>query len=322
MYTTKLIGKHNQDAVCWIKLSRTQDQGLQFWQTKSFALITYATVPGDCIDRVISQNGRSSIIREAGNTKASAQGYAQKQLACAAAAATHSQGRRKKATRKRLRPGNAEQERETKRKTPPKWKKQLGTGSHQCGPTATRFARFSSSMKTQHLPVRVQTHNFSRAHITVHNSLIVSRSSNVVTSALAQDTRDQCRAFLKKTMSPLRHVLVWCAFRSFPSCRFISYFVCVTTFSVANIVREDQIKALPLCSLEGNVWLLRQSAPKHINEEHTPINLPDLNRNFLRRWRHKDLHHRGPRRISTFRSIHQQHAYRSKQSSHSVRIFR
>ena len=49
--------KRNQDAVYWIKLSRAQDQGLQFWQTKSFAIITYATVPGDCIDRVISQNG-------------------------------------------------------------------------------------------------------------------------------------------------------------------------------------------------------------------------------------------------------------------------
>ena len=47
----------NQDAENWIKLSRAQDQGLQFWQTKSFAIITYATVPGDCSDRVISQNG-------------------------------------------------------------------------------------------------------------------------------------------------------------------------------------------------------------------------------------------------------------------------
>ena len=49
--------KHNQDAVCWIKSSRAQDQGLQFWHTKSFAIITYATMPGNCTDRVISQNG-------------------------------------------------------------------------------------------------------------------------------------------------------------------------------------------------------------------------------------------------------------------------
>ena len=37
----------------------------------------------------------------------------------------------------------------------------------------------------------------SRAHITVHHSLIVPHSSNVVTSTLAQGKRDQCRAFLK-----------------------------------------------------------------------------------------------------------------------------
>ena len=47
----------NQDAVYGIKLSRAQDQGLQFWQTKSFAIITPDIVPGDCIHRVISQNG-------------------------------------------------------------------------------------------------------------------------------------------------------------------------------------------------------------------------------------------------------------------------
>ena len=49
--------KRNQDAVKRVKLSRAQDQGLRFWQTKSFAFVTNATVPGDCIDRVTSQNG-------------------------------------------------------------------------------------------------------------------------------------------------------------------------------------------------------------------------------------------------------------------------
>ena len=53
----KIYWKHNQDAVHWIKLPRAQDQGLQFWQTKSFAIITHDTVPGGCIYRVISQNG-------------------------------------------------------------------------------------------------------------------------------------------------------------------------------------------------------------------------------------------------------------------------
>ena len=32
--------KHNHDAEKWIKLSRPQDQGVQFWQTKSFAIIS------------------------------------------------------------------------------------------------------------------------------------------------------------------------------------------------------------------------------------------------------------------------------------------
>ena len=51
--------KCNQDAFFFFfdKLSRAQDQGSRFGQTKSFAIITYATVPGDCIDRVTSQNG-------------------------------------------------------------------------------------------------------------------------------------------------------------------------------------------------------------------------------------------------------------------------
>ena len=49
--------KHNQDAVYWIKLSMTQDQGLEFWHAKSFAIITNVTVPGNYTHRVISQNG-------------------------------------------------------------------------------------------------------------------------------------------------------------------------------------------------------------------------------------------------------------------------
>ena len=49
--------KYDQNAVCWVRLSKAQDQGLEFWQTKSFAIMTYATIPGDCMDRVASQNG-------------------------------------------------------------------------------------------------------------------------------------------------------------------------------------------------------------------------------------------------------------------------
>ena len=34
--------KRNQDAVYWVKLSRAQDQGLQCWQTKSYAIIVHS----------------------------------------------------------------------------------------------------------------------------------------------------------------------------------------------------------------------------------------------------------------------------------------
>ena len=54
-YVTKW--KYEQNAVYWIRLSKAQDQGLKFWQTKSFTIMTYATIPGDCIDRLTSQNG-------------------------------------------------------------------------------------------------------------------------------------------------------------------------------------------------------------------------------------------------------------------------
>ena len=49
--------KYDQNAVYWIRLSKAQDQGLEFWQTMSLAIKTYAAIPGDCIDRVTYQNG-------------------------------------------------------------------------------------------------------------------------------------------------------------------------------------------------------------------------------------------------------------------------
>ena len=54
-YVTKW--KYDEDAENWIRSSKAQDQGLEFWQTKSSAIMTYATIPGDCIVRVTSQNG-------------------------------------------------------------------------------------------------------------------------------------------------------------------------------------------------------------------------------------------------------------------------
>ena len=42
---------YNQDAVCWVKLSRAQEQGLRFWQTKSNAIIVHNHVLADCTVR-------------------------------------------------------------------------------------------------------------------------------------------------------------------------------------------------------------------------------------------------------------------------------
>ena len=44
------------------KISRAQDQGLQFWQTKSHAIIVHSPVPANCICWVISQNGDRILI--------------------------------------------------------------------------------------------------------------------------------------------------------------------------------------------------------------------------------------------------------------------
>ena len=53
--------KRNHDAVYWVRLQRAQDQGIEFC---SFAIITYTTVPGDCIDDVISHNGDRAIFEK------------------------------------------------------------------------------------------------------------------------------------------------------------------------------------------------------------------------------------------------------------------
>ena len=56
-YITNILGNTMKMHFFWIKFSRAQDQGVQFWQTKSFAIITHDTAPGNCIYRVFSQNG-------------------------------------------------------------------------------------------------------------------------------------------------------------------------------------------------------------------------------------------------------------------------
>ena len=45
----------------WIRLSRAQDQGLKFWQTKSNAIIVRDLLPADCIYNVISKNGGQAL---------------------------------------------------------------------------------------------------------------------------------------------------------------------------------------------------------------------------------------------------------------------
>ena len=62
--------KRNQDAVYWVGLSRAQDQGVQFWQTMSHAIIVHSPVPADCIYRAISQNGDRMLIERLSTPRA------------------------------------------------------------------------------------------------------------------------------------------------------------------------------------------------------------------------------------------------------------
>ena len=49
--------RRGQKAEDWTRLSRAQDHGLEFCQTKSSAIIVYQSVPNHCIERVVSENG-------------------------------------------------------------------------------------------------------------------------------------------------------------------------------------------------------------------------------------------------------------------------
>ena len=69
-----------------VRLSEAEDLGLEFWQTKSFAIMTYASTPGDCIDRVASDGGDRVLLRTTWNSKATAQGNVEQELAMPAAA--------------------------------------------------------------------------------------------------------------------------------------------------------------------------------------------------------------------------------------------
>ena len=72
-----------------------------------------------------------------------------------------------------------------------------------------------------------------------------------------------CVARFSKTIHISLSCLSECPFRPLPSCRFIAYLFSVTTLSVIDLVGEEQIKPLCLCSLEWNVRLLGQSDSTH-----------------------------------------------------------
>ena len=46
-----------QDPVYWIHVSTAQDAGLEFWQTGSNDIITYQSVPKECVVKVVSESG-------------------------------------------------------------------------------------------------------------------------------------------------------------------------------------------------------------------------------------------------------------------------
>ena len=51
-YKTKWKVFH--DAIWWINLRTAQDEGLEFWQTRSNAIIFYDPAPADCIEKVVN----------------------------------------------------------------------------------------------------------------------------------------------------------------------------------------------------------------------------------------------------------------------------
>ena len=50
-----------QDAVYRIHLSTAQDAGQEFWQTGSNAIITYQSVPKECVVQVVSESGKREL---------------------------------------------------------------------------------------------------------------------------------------------------------------------------------------------------------------------------------------------------------------------
>ena len=51
-----------QDAICWITVGKAQDQELNIWQTRSYAIILYDSVPADCIERVVNTKTKEEVL--------------------------------------------------------------------------------------------------------------------------------------------------------------------------------------------------------------------------------------------------------------------
>ena len=62
--STTACGNMTQMLFDWIRLSRAQDQGLKFWQTKSDTIIVRNPVPADCINKVIAQNWMKHYLKD------------------------------------------------------------------------------------------------------------------------------------------------------------------------------------------------------------------------------------------------------------------
>ena len=127
----KTSWKHNQDAVFWIKI--VQSTGSRIAILENEVICNHHR--WHCARRLHSPSDfskrRSSIIREARDTKASSQGYAEEQSACAAAATAataYSQGRRKKHLERGCDLGKRRSARRNE-KTARKWKWPLETVS-------------------------------------------------------------------------------------------------------------------------------------------------------------------------------------------------
>ena len=86
-FKKKPNGNAIKNTLYWVRLKEAQDQGLEFWQTKSCAIVTYVTVPGDCIDRVTVQNGDRVLFERLATPMSAPKAHVEVELAKPAAAA-------------------------------------------------------------------------------------------------------------------------------------------------------------------------------------------------------------------------------------------